>query len=355
MPAANPRANRSPRFDDILVLHISESGLPAEWRRLVRACRLGHLGEVLDAVQAIGDPVAQQVAADAMLLHGRPDLAAAGYEALLALASGGGPESPEIALRAGLGFAAASMALDSPAEAERHAEGAMDACFALAVHDDMLATGHALLDFGDYIGRFPLQATARAMADLPAIRQPLRARLLHFLFLAGGCEDKALLQESFDILQAPEQFFWIAQERYRCGDVAGAIELEFLYAAYARERGGHPQVCCGALGDETPNDNWAASITLADGQRLLDMAVPLVLKSRDPALAQAVAPFFVTGGVDLLKGTGRLLEIVAIVDRLDAEKPTYDCGARTDIIGLRRHREEALALMRSAGPASPGL
>jgi hypothetical protein len=80
-----------------------------------------------------------------------------------------------------------------------------------------------------------------------------------------------------------------------------------------------------------------------------------VLKSRDPALAQAVAPFFVTGGVDLLKGTGRLLEIVAVVDRLDAEKPTYDCGARTDIIGLRRHRHEALALMRSAGPASPGL
>jgi hypothetical protein len=65
--------------------------------------------------------------------------------------------------------------------------------------------------------------------------------------------------------------------------------------------------------------------------------------------------FFVTGGVDLLKGTGRLLDIVAVVDRLDAEKPTYDCGARMDIIDLRRYRHEALALMRSAGPASPGL
>jgi hypothetical protein len=311
------------RFNAIFNVHTLETPPPDQWRRLIRACRLGHLGAIEDLARWVDDPIAHQVAADSLILHGRPDLAMPIYEQLISEASQNDDASAYV-LRARLGLAAVHLLSGNATAALADADLAMAACFELAVLDDYCAWGYHLnTEVGEYIGEFPLQWTAATLIDHPNCTAALRARLGYFLFLAGGSRNKLLLRKSFAVLQAPEQFFWIAQEHYWDGEFALGLEREIRYAQYACDRGGIPQLCCMLLDDDPDNTDWTRYLSAVEASRLLDLAVPMILSTNNHNLVQALAPFFTSGGLELLRRAGRLSDVVAVVDRLDATVPAH--------------------------------
>lgn len=349
--AKGPQDSRNPppvaRFEDILNVHTLEESPTDQWERLIKACQLGHLGAIGELARCVDDPIADQVAADSLLLHGRADLAKPLYQKIAAeaLQDAGGLDA---ILRARLGLAATHLKSNDAVAALAEAALAMAACFELAVLDDTFASGYHLnCEVGEYLGEFPLQWAATALIDHSACTAALRAQLQYFLFLAGGCENKALLHESFAVLQAPEQFFWIAQEHYRAGEFALGIECEIRYAEYVCSRGGIPQICCSALDELSDITDWRCRLTANDASRLLDLAVPMILGTTDEDLVQALAPFFASGGIDFLRRANRFSEIVAIVDRLDSTKPTYMCENRAMIDDLAKDRQAALVALNS--------